>query len=128
MGHFEVTIGDIVVADESEAVSPDSHGAVLADTTCAVRGRDGSRGARHVGAMGDLEVAVGDVVVADDGEAVGPDGHCSELTNIALALESCAGGIGTDRGSRVEAVGHLEVPVGGVVVADESQAVSPDGH
>ena len=62
------------------------------------------------------------------GEAVGPDRHCGELTNIALALESCARGGGTDRVGRFEAVGHFEVAVGGVVVADEGQAASPDGH
>ena len=78
-----------------------------------------ARGAGHVDAVGHLEVAVGGVVVADEAEAVGPDGHCGELTNIALALEGCAGGVGTDRVGRVEAVGHLEIAVGGVVVADQ---------
>ena len=128
MGHLEVAVGGVVVANEGEAVRPDGHCAVLADTAYAVRGREIGGGASHVEAMRHLEVAVGGVVVADEGQTIGPDGHCGELTDIALALKGCAGGGGTDRIGRVETVGHLEVAVGGIVVADEGYAVSPDGH
>ena len=41
VGHLEVAVGGVVVADEAEAVGADRHRGVLADIARAVEGRDG---------------------------------------------------------------------------------------
>ena len=38
VGHLEVAVGHVVVADEAQAVGPDGHGGVLADVAWAVQG------------------------------------------------------------------------------------------
>jgi hypothetical protein len=83
VGHLEVAVAGVVVADESEAVNPDGHGAVLADAARAVHRGEGGGGAGHVGAVGHLEVAVAGVVVADESEAVSPDSHGTVLADVA---------------------------------------------
>ena len=126
MGHLEVVVGVVVVADEAEAVRADRHRGVLADVARAVeRGRGWRLVQVGVRAVGHLEVAVGGVVVADEAEAVGADRDRGVPADVARAVERGEGGA---RAGGVRAVGHLEVAVGDVVVADEAEAVRADRH
>ena len=75
VGHLEVAVGRVVVADQGQAVGADGHGAVLADIASAVHGGEGRGGTGRVGAVGYFEVAAGRVVITDEAQAVGADCH-----------------------------------------------------
>ena len=91
----------------------------MANVACAVRGgRDGGRGAGHIGAEGHLEDLIGTVIVADEALAAG-NGDGGELTGILFALEKCEGREGGRGADRIGAVSYFEVTIGHVVVADE---------
>jgi len=66
VGHLELVVGVVVVADEAEAVGADGDGGVVADVTHAVEGDGGGAGAGGIGAVCHLEVEVGFVAVADE--------------------------------------------------------------
>ena len=68
MRDLEVAVGDVVVADQPEAVRPRGDGGVLADVDAADHSVDNSGpcvGAGYVPAVRDLKVTVGRIVVAD---------------------------------------------------------------
>src|SRR5262249_56157311 len=88
--------------------------------------RKGGCGARHVSAMGYFKVTVSNVVIADEASTVGSYNRRRRRAYvIGHSVHCCAGGGGA---GQVGAVGHLEVAVGRVVVADEREAVGPDSH
>ena len=67
---LQVLVGDVVIADEAEAVSPYGHRCVQSHTPPGVQGGYGGRGACSIGAVGYLQVKVGDVAVADEAKAI----------------------------------------------------------
>ena len=116
VSYLEISVGDVVVANEGQAVCPDGHRTVLADIAYFVHGGAGGRSTGLVGAMGNLEVAVSHVVVADEGQAAGADGDGGELTDVILTVDCGAGSRST---GRIGAVRNFEIAIGGIVVADE---------
>ena len=76
MGHLEIVVSGVVVADEGSAVGSHNHRRRHTYVIgCSVYRCESGGGAGQVGAVGYLEIAVGLVEVADEASAVGSDNH-----------------------------------------------------
>ena len=120
MSHFQIAIGDIVVADDRQTVRPDGQGRVLADVTGCIEGCKCGGGTGDIGAMGDFQIPIRHIVVADDTQVVSPDYDGRVLADIAFALKNRA-----RRGHthHLFTVDNFEIAVRRIVIADEGPTI-----
>ena len=117
--------GEVIVADDGEAIAVQHQRGVHADIAGGVHGHDALIAARTVGvvAVHQLEVVVGVVKVTDDGEAVAIEHQRGGLADKAGGVHGHDALIAA-RTVGVVAVHQLEVVVGEVIVADDGEAVA----
>ncbi len=87
VGNLEVSVRDIVVADQASAIDPDNHRRESTDIAFILNGSVGCRTTLNIDAMGDSEIPIGRIVVTDQTSAVRTDGHRRESTNITLTVK-----------------------------------------
>ncbi|MGH9117976.1 MAG: hypothetical protein ACRD0A_08920 [Acidimicrobiales bacterium] len=127
MGHLEVEVALVHVADDGQPIGANGDRTVGSDVADGVDRGGGGVGTRRIDAVGDLEVAVArdEVVVAHDREDVACHRDRREEPGIPGVVDR---GDGDGGALQIVAVGgHLEVEAGSVEARADGQAVRAHG-
>src|SRR5207253_2442112 len=110
----EIPVATVVEADERKAVRPDADRGVLAELACRRDVERGRFGAVRIHTVREREVAR--LVVTELGKPVG--------TERDRILSAAVYVLDRDRAAvQARAVGDLDLPRGGILIADQPQAV-----